>query len=90
VLLFCDEDLTFVHRRRTDGQQAHERMLHIASYQRKASGNHNEGPLTSRRLEWPSSKSLQRHWLQKVWRKGNLPTRLEKKESEVAQSCATL
>ena len=34
--------LTFLQRRHTDGQQAHEGMLNIATYQRCVSQNYNE------------------------------------------------
>ena len=35
---------TFLQRRHTDGQQAHEMMLNIANYQRSANQNYNEVP----------------------------------------------
>ena len=35
---------TFLQRRYTDGQQAHEKMLSITNYQRNASQNYNEVP----------------------------------------------
>ena len=35
---------TFLQRRHTDGQQAHEKMLNIANYQRNANQNYNEVP----------------------------------------------
>ena len=35
---------TFLQRRHTDGQQAHEKMLIIANYQRNANQNYNEIP----------------------------------------------
>ena len=39
---------TFFQRRYTDGQQAHEKMLNITNYQRKANDNYNEiSPHTS-------------------------------------------
>ena len=34
----------FLQRRHTDGQQAHEKMLNIANYQRNANQNYNEVP----------------------------------------------
>ena len=34
--------LTFLQRRHTDGQKAHEKMLTITSYQRNANQNYNE------------------------------------------------
>ena len=33
---------TFLQRRHTDGQQAHEKMLQISNYQRNANQNYNE------------------------------------------------
>ena len=33
---------TFLQRRHTDGQEAHEKMLNITDYQRKANQSHNE------------------------------------------------
>ena len=39
---------TFLQRRHTDGQQAHEKMINIANYQRTANQNYNEvSPHTS-------------------------------------------
>ena len=35
---------TFSKERHTDGQQAHEKMLNIANYQRNANQNYNEVP----------------------------------------------
>ena len=49
---------TFLQRRYTDGQQAHEKMLNTANHQRNANQNHNEVN-TSHQSEWLSSKSLQ-------------------------------
>ena len=37
---------TFLQRRHTDGQQAHEKMLNITNYWRNATQNHNEYHLT--------------------------------------------
>ena len=51
---------TFLQRRHTDGQKAHEKMLNITNYQRKANQNYNEVDITSHRAEWPSSKNLQK------------------------------
>ena len=47
---------TFLQRRHTDGQKAHEKMFNTANYQRNANQNHNE---VSYQSERPSSKSLQ-------------------------------
>ena len=33
---------TFLQRRHTDGQEAHEKMLNISNYQRNANQNYNE------------------------------------------------
>ena len=33
---------TFIQRRHTDGQEAHEKILNIINYQRNASQNYNE------------------------------------------------
>ena len=35
---------TFLQRRYTDGQQAHEKMLNITDFQKNASQNYNEVP----------------------------------------------
>ena len=35
---------TFLQRRHTDGQEAHEKMLNIANYSRNANQNYNEVP----------------------------------------------
>ena len=49
---------TFLQRRNTDGQQAHEKMLNIANYQRNANQNYNEVPPHIGQ-KWPSLKTLQ-------------------------------
>ena len=33
---------TFLHKRYTDGQQAHKKMLNIVSHQENANQNHND------------------------------------------------
>ena len=38
-----DSEQTFLQRRYTRGQQAHEKMLGITDYQGDANGNHSEG-----------------------------------------------
>ena len=39
---------TFLQRRNTDGQQVHEKMLHVTNHQGNANQNHNEvSPHTS-------------------------------------------
>ena len=35
-------DMTFLHRRHTNGQKAHEKMLNITDYERNADQNHND------------------------------------------------
>ena len=35
---------TFLQRRNTDGQQAHEKMLNITNYQKNANQNYNKVP----------------------------------------------
>ena len=37
-------EYTFFQRRYTDGQQAHDKMIHIANHQKSANQNHNEIP----------------------------------------------
>ena len=56
---------TFLQRRHTDGQQAHEKMLYIANYWRSANQSYNEVS-PQHRSEWPSSKTLQ--IINKCWR----------------------
>ena len=48
---------TFLQRRHTDGQQAHEKMLNTANYERNANQNYKE----------VSPNSGQTGYLQKVW-----------------------
>ena len=48
---------TILQRRHTDGQQAQEKMLNVANYQRNANQNYSEVP--PHQSEWPSSKNLQ-------------------------------
>ena len=57
---------TFLQRRYTDGQEAHEKMLNITKYQRNANQNYNGEKknyngvsITSHQSEWSSSKKLQ-------------------------------
>ena len=49
---------TYLQRRRSDGQNPHEKMLNFSNYQRNANQNYNEF-LISHWLEWPSPKSQQ-------------------------------
>ena len=48
---------TVLQRRNSDGQQTHEKMLHITNYQKNANKKHNE-IITSHQLGWPASKRL--------------------------------
>ena len=56
----------FFQRRHTDGQQAHEKRLHIANHQRNANKNHN---ITSHLLEWLSLKRPQITNMGRMWKK---------------------
>ena len=48
---------TILQRRNAGGQQAHEKMLHIANYQGNANKNHNEiSPHTSQDDHCPKDK----------------------------------
>ena len=47
---------TFLQRKPTDGQEAHEKLLNISNYQRNANQNYNE---LSPQLEWASSENLE-------------------------------
>ena len=42
---------TFLQRRYTDGQEAHEKMLNITKYQRNANQNYN-GEKKKKKLQW--------------------------------------
>ena len=48
---------TFLQRRNTDDQQAHEKMINIANYQRNANQNYEVSPPTSQNGQ--NQKSLQ-------------------------------
>ena len=66
---------TVPQRRNSDGQQAHEKMLHITNHQRNANSNHNEiAPHTSKDGHYPKYK--QQQMSVRMWRKGNPPTLL--------------
>ena len=41
---------TFLQRKDTDGQMAHEKMLNITNYQRNANQNYNEIPHISQNI----------------------------------------
>ena len=61
---------TFLQRRHTDGQEAHEKLLNITNYQRNANQNYNEvSPQTSQ--NGPHQKTYKHQMLERVWRKGN-------------------
>ena len=38
----CSEDLNFLQRRHTDGQEAYEKMFNITNHQSNANQNHSE------------------------------------------------
>ena len=62
---------TLLQRRNSDGQQAHEKMVHIANHQRNANLNHSElSPPTSKDGHHPKDK--QQQMLVRIWRKGTL------------------
>ena len=67
---------TFVQRRHTDGQEAHEKMLDITNYQRNANQNENE-IINPHRSEQPSSKILEAAALARMQRKGNSPSTVD-------------
>ena len=48
---------TFLQRRHTDDQQAHEKVLNVTKYQRNENQTYSEVP--PHRSEWPSLVSLQ-------------------------------
>ena len=61
---------TFLQRRHTDGQEAHEKLLTITNYQRNANQNDNEvSPHTSQNGH--HQKIYKQQMLETVWRKGN-------------------
>ena len=47
---------TFLQRRHTDGQKAHENVFNITNYQKNANQNYNQLPP---HFKWPLSVSLQ-------------------------------
>ena len=66
---------TFLQRGYTDGQQAHEKMFSIASYQRNANQKYNEtSPHTGQ--NGYHQKIHKQQMLERVWREGNPPTLL--------------
>ena len=66
---------TFLHRRHTDGQQEYDETLDTAYYQRNANQNYSVvSPHTSQNEH--HKKACKHQVLEKLWRKGNLPTLL--------------
>ena len=64
---------TFLQRRHIDVQKAHEKMLIITKYQRKANQNYSEvSPHT--RQNGHHQKADKQQALERVWRKENPPT----------------
>ena len=66
---------TFFHRRHTDAQQAHEKMLKITNYQRDANQNHNEISPHTCQNDY-HQKDHKQQMLVRMWRKGNPVTPL--------------
>ena len=65
----------FVQRRHIDEQKAHEKMFNITNRQRNTNQNWNEvSPHTSQNGH--HQKIYRQEMLERVWRKGNLPTLL--------------
>ena len=62
---------TFLQRKHTDGQEAHEKLLNITNYQRNANQNYNEvSPHTGQNGH--HQKIYKQQLLERVWRKGTL------------------
>ena len=59
---------TFLQRRRTVGQQPHEKMLNITDYQRSANQNYNEVPFHAGQKDY---QKFCKQVLERVWRNGN-------------------
>ena len=64
---------TFLQRRHTDGQEAHEKMLNVTNSQRNANQNYNEVSTHSGQ-NGHHQKVCKQSMLERVWRKGNPPT----------------
>ena len=63
---------TFIQRRHTDGQQAHEKMLNVATHQRSTNQNHNEiSPHTCQNDNHQKKTHTNKFW-QGCEEKGNL------------------
>ena len=61
---------TFLQRRHTDGQEAHEKLLNITNYQRNANENYTEVSLHTSQKQH-HQKIYKQQMLERVWRKGN-------------------
>ena len=59
---------TFLQRRYTDGQEAHEKIFNITMYQRNTNQNY------SYQFDWLSLKVYKQEMLEKVWTEGHPPT----------------
>ena len=60
---------TFLQKRYTYGQKAHETMLTMTNYQRNANKNYNKvSEKGSNWSEWPKSKCVQITKAGRVWR----------------------
>ena len=71
-----DLNRTFFQKRHTDVQQEHEKMLNTANYQRHANQTYSEVPLHTRQNGREQKVYKYYYLLERVWRKGNLPTLL--------------
>ena len=60
---------TLLQGRHTEGPETYEKMFSITSYQRDANQNHNEVP--SHTSESGQHKQINKHMLERMWRKGN-------------------
>ena len=70
--------MTFLHRRHTNGQKAHEKMLNITNYEGNANQNHND--LSPHTGQNGHHKKINKQWmLKRMWRRGDPPTLLVRK-----------
>ena len=73
---------TFLQRRRTDDQEAHEKMLSITNCQGNASQNYNE--ISPHPIRMTVIKKIHKQqMLARVWREGSPPTLGEKPSDTV-------